>query len=99
MRDPRVTLFAETGLLRLKFRALSGDTPLTPIELESVLKTPAQDKLSVSAKVLVFLSYQEKLLAGSWRFATYFGRDTLMALLVFARKKFCAAFFCSALSS
>ena len=29
---------------------------------------------------LRFLSYREKFLAGSWRFNTYFGRDTLMSL-------------------
>src|SRR5207302_10202639 len=29
---------------------------------------------------LTFLAYREKLLAGSWRFDTYFGRDTLMAV-------------------
>ena len=31
-------------------------------------------------KALTFLSFQEKTLAGSWRFNTYFGRDTLMTL-------------------
>ncbi len=31
-------------------------------------------------KGLAFLAYEEKLLAGSWRFLTYFGRDTLLAL-------------------
>jgi hypothetical protein len=30
--------------------------------------------------VLTFLSYKEKFLAGSWRFNTYFGRDTLMSV-------------------
>lgn len=29
---------------------------------------------------LEFLSYREKFLAGSWRFNTYFGRDTLMSV-------------------
>jgi hypothetical protein len=33
-----------------------------------------------SRQVLTFLSYEEKFLAGSWRFDTYFGRDTLMSL-------------------
>jgi hypothetical protein len=32
--------------------------------------------------VLDFLSYREKYLAGSWRFDTYFGRDTLMTLIL-----------------
>jgi hypothetical protein len=35
---------------------------------------------SRARQVLRFLSYQEKFLAGSWRFNTYFGRDTLMSL-------------------
>ncbi len=32
--------------------------------------------------VLAFLSYRQKYLAGSWHFDTYFGRDTLMTLLL-----------------
>ena len=32
------------------------------------------------ASALSMLSYREKLLAGSWRFLTYFGRDTLLSL-------------------
>jgi len=31
---------------------------------------------------LSFLSYHEKFLAGSWRFLTYFGRDTMMSLMM-----------------
>src|SRR5438105_12633195 len=31
-------------------------------------------------RALAFLSYCEKLLAGSWRFLTYFGRDTLLSV-------------------
>ena len=31
---------------------------------------------------LSFLSYTEKLLAGAWRFLTYFGRDSMIALLL-----------------
>ena len=31
---------------------------------------------------LAFLSYREKFLAGSWRFLTYFGRDTMMSLMM-----------------
>ena len=33
-------------------------------------------------KSLAFLSYHEKFLAGSWRFLTYFGRDTMMSLMM-----------------
>lgn len=34
--------------------------------------------------MLTFLSYREKYLAGSWRFDTYFGRDTMMSLTLLA---------------
>lgn len=66
------------GALRLKLRALSGDKPLTPIEMKDVLRVPANDELA--AQMLAFLTYEEKMLAGSWRFLTYFGRDTLLSL-------------------
>jgi hypothetical protein len=34
------------------------------------------------ATSLAFLSYTEKLLAGAWRFLTYFGRDSMIAALL-----------------
>lgn len=69
--------------LRLKIRALTGDPPLTPIEVAALLKSSAApDQRARNA--LTFLSYEEKYLAGSWRFDTYFGRDTLMSLRLLA---------------
>ncbi|KAK9816518.1 hypothetical protein WJX72_001427 [[Myrmecia] bisecta] len=35
------------------------------------------------ASQVAFLTYQNKFLAGSWRFLTYFGRDTLISLRLF----------------
>ncbi len=67
------------GPLRLRLRALTGDEPLTPLPAAEVLTADAADLPSARASLL-FLSYREKLLAGSWRFHTYFGRDTLMTL-------------------
>ncbi|HET9863162.1 MAG TPA: hypothetical protein VFP37_06945 [Steroidobacteraceae bacterium] len=67
--------------LRLRIRALSGDTPLTP--LRPLLNSRARDDAR-ARNVLGFLSYREKFLAGSWRFDTYFGRDTLMSALLLA---------------
>ncbi len=73
---------AGTGApLRLKIQALSGDTPFTP------LSTPLSSRAREDARarnVLAFLSYREKVLAGSWRFNTYFGRDTLISALLLA---------------
>ena len=31
---------------------------------------------------LSFLSYKDKLLAGTWRFLTYFGRDSMISMLL-----------------
>jgi hypothetical protein len=58
--------------------ALSNDTPLTPIEKANLLTQRPPDSFEFNA--LAFLSYAEKLEAGTWRFLTYFGRDTLMSV-------------------
>jgi hypothetical protein len=57
---------------------LSNDEPLTPIEKADLLTTLPPDSFEFNA--LAFLSYAEKLQAGSWRFLTYFGRDTLLSV-------------------
>jgi hypothetical protein len=58
---------------------LSDQVPLTPIETTELLdRIPPGHVRELDA--LAFLSYREKLLAGSWRFLTYFGRDTLLTL-------------------
>lgn len=71
------------GELRLRITALTGDTPLTPLDATHLIRTPNPNVRLLNA--LAFLSYEEKLLAGSWRFNTYFGRDTLMSLLLMER--------------
>jgi hypothetical protein len=60
------------------FIALSNDEPLTPIEKPNLLTQQPPDSFELNA--LAFLSYKEKLQAGSWRFLTYFGRDTLLSV-------------------
>lgn len=77
--DPIVFTAQQDLPLILKVQALSGDKPLTPILKKNLLKANANGN-ETSKNILAFLSYQEKLLAGSWRFATYFGRDTLMSI-------------------
>jgi hypothetical protein len=52
---------------------------LNRISRRELLKNP-MDQQREAELGLSFLSYKEKLLAGSWRFNTYFGRDTLMSL-------------------
>ncbi|MGH8244355.1 MAG: hypothetical protein ACRETY_13525, partial [Steroidobacteraceae bacterium] len=65
--------------LRLRITAVTGEKPLTPLVEEQLLNARASDD-ERSRDVLRFLAYEEKYLAGSWRFNTYFGRDTLMSL-------------------
>jgi len=65
--------------LRLRITALTGEKPLTPLAADELFGPQAGDDLR-SRQALQFLSYREKFLAGSWRFDTYFGRDTLMSL-------------------
>ncbi|MEP6886177.1 MAG: hypothetical protein ABJC66_15630 [Gammaproteobacteria bacterium] len=67
------------GGIGLKITALSGETPLTPLSGKQLLNASAQDDVA-ARDALSFLSYKEKFLAGSWRFDTYFGRDTLMSM-------------------
>ncbi|MFC6840437.1 hypothetical protein [Xanthomonas theicola] len=75
-----VVLHAPPGKpLRVRFSALTGETPLTPLDAAQLFAAGAGSDPR-SRQALSFLSYREKLLAGSWRFDTYFGRDTLMSL-------------------
>ncbi|MGH8166847.1 MAG: hypothetical protein ACREQ1_06380, partial [Woeseiaceae bacterium] len=67
------------GRLRLHVTALTGDEPLVPIPEDELLTAAAKPDAQLR-NTLAFLSYEKKLLAGSWRFNTYFGRDTLMSL-------------------
>ena len=67
------------GRIRMEITALTGDKPLTPLPIGEVLnERAAADPAARNA--LAFMSYREKFLAGSWRFNTYFGRDTLMSV-------------------
>ena len=63
----------------LKITALSGEAPMTPLSGKDLLDTSAAPD-AAARSALSFLSYREKFLAGSWRFNTYFGRDTLMSV-------------------
>jgi hypothetical protein len=67
--------------LRLRIWALTGERPLQPL---SPLLTPGANNDVRAANALGFLGYREKFLAGSWRFNTYFGRDTLISVLLLA---------------
>jgi hypothetical protein len=67
------------GRIRMEITALTGDQPLTPLPVGEILNEKAADD-PTARNALAFMSYREKFLAGSWRFNTYFGRDTLMSV-------------------
>lgn len=67
------------GRITLEITALTGETPLTPVAGAALLNAKAAAEPQ-ARQALEFLSYREKYLAGSWRFDTYFGRDTLMSV-------------------
>jgi hypothetical protein len=67
--------------MKLRIRALSGETPLVPVD-SPYSSAAAPDTRARNA--LAFLSYEDKFLAGSWRFNTYFGRDTLISAALLA---------------
>jgi len=70
---------AADGTIAVTVAALTGDTPLTPFRPGELLE-PTAAKNPQARAALQFLSYREKFLAGSWRFLTYFGRDTLLSV-------------------
>jgi hypothetical protein len=70
---------AAGDVIGLKITALCGEKPMVPLSGERLLNSQAQDDVA-ARRVLTFLSYREAFLAGSWRFDTYFGRDTLMSV-------------------
>jgi hypothetical protein len=74
-----VILAGPDGRIGLHIETVSGETPLTPLGGDDLL-TPAAAADAKARQTLDFLSYREKFLAGSWRFDTYFGRDTLMSV-------------------
>lgn len=58
---------------------------LTQLNSSSVLNPESQTLISQQpdqTSSLSFLSYTDKLLAGAWRFLTYFGRDSMISALL-----------------
>lgn len=77
------TLMFEAGAYT--FTATFDYPQLEQLTASQVL-TPSSDglitQMSGQTTSLSFLSYTEKLLAGAWRFLTYFGRDSMISALL-----------------
>jgi hypothetical protein len=69
---------ASDGRIGLRITGLTGEAPLGALAGKELLNDLASSD-SAARNTLAFLAYREKLLAGSWRFQTYFGRDTLIS--------------------
>lgn len=77
------TLELEAGTYN--FTATFDYPQLTQLNASSVLNEASQGLVESDAgqtTSLSFLSYSQKLLAGTWRFLTYFGRDSMIATLL-----------------
>lgn len=86
-------LHVRPGTLRLIYE--SNHRPLTPFTEKELLTKPFRERLSALTgprrqrldrllRGLRFLCYHEKFLAGSWRYLTYFGRDSLISMRLLA---------------
>ena len=67
------------------FWAVYNYAQLEQLGASQVLNPSSQELIQQQADIttsLSFLSYSNKLLAGAWRFLTYFGRDSMIAALL-----------------
>ncbi|KAH8170089.1 carbohydrate binding domain-containing protein [Sarocladium implicatum] len=87
-RDDKVqvkkdTLLFDAGTYR--FNASFNYPQLIQLDAQEAL-APSSKSLKTKAPsqtdALSFLSYSDKLLAGAWRFLTYFGRDSMISMLL-----------------
>jgi len=69
---------APDGAIHVRVTALLDYAPLTPFAMADLLTDAAADRPR-DKQALAFLASTENYAAGSWRFLTYFGRDTLLS--------------------
>ena len=89
-QDGNASTRVNKGFLELEagtyqFSAQFDYPQLDQLSATDVLNPQSQDlitEMSDQTTSLSFLSYTDKLLAGAWRFLTYFGRDSMIALLL-----------------
>lgn len=82
-REAAWTLTFGSGTYR--FDASYNYPQLEKLEPSEVLTEAASDLITQNpdqTTSLSFLSYTDKLLAGTWRFLTYFGRDSMISMLL-----------------
>ncbi len=82
--DGRFVLVGEKGRLRFRMRFLTRHAALHPFTPGTLLRPEAASDERLQT-LFAFLAHRETLLGGSWRFLTYFGRDTLLTLRLMGR--------------
>lgn len=70
-----------------RFNVSFNYTQLIQLSQSAILNNESQgnatsNSTSQNVEDLSFLTYSNKMLAGTWRFLTYFGRDTMIAMLL-----------------
>lgn len=70
-----------------RFNASFNYTQLIQLNTSAILNKESRSNATNNAtspnvQDLSFLTYSDKMLAGTWRFLTYFGRDTMIAMLL-----------------
>ncbi|KAL5590520.1 hypothetical protein FOBRF1_014077 [Fusarium oxysporum] len=87
-KDSSLSIYNDTvsfGAGFYKFSASFNYPQLKQLSPQQVLNNQSQalaEKEQSEVRSLSFFSYTDKLLAGGWRFLTYFGRDTMIAALL-----------------
>jgi hypothetical protein len=87
-KDSRLSIYNDTvsfGAGFYHFSASFNYPQLKQLSPQQVLNNQSQaltKKEQSEVRSLSFFSYTDKLLAGGWRFLTYFGRDTMIAALL-----------------
>src|SRR5258708_2667636 len=78
-RDNKIIFSSdERKLISLRIQTLSDFPALETLKLSELFNGNEAD-LPTERNVLRYLSSKEKFCAGSWRFQTYFGRDTILS--------------------
>jgi hypothetical protein len=68
---------------RVSVEAMTSEAELKPMHSEDIIEPEYLAKLTRDqVEMISFLFYREKFLAGSWRYLTYFGRDSIIMSLL-----------------
>ena len=78
-----IVLRSHAGPLRFRVEILNSETPLRPMPITQIFKPDvARARMSIAdIESALYLTTADKILAGSWRYQTFFGRDPKLTQL------------------